>query len=83
LEQRRAGEVVGELGRNDPYDFGVQYVEPLDAAVRPGDELVTHCVFDSSERDVPTLGGDGSDDEMCLNYLFHWPAVPLPLHCNE
>ncbi len=24
-EQRRGGEVVGELGRNDPYDFGLQY----------------------------------------------------------
>lgn len=82
-EQRRDGEVVGELGRNDPYDFGLQYVEPLDAVVRPGDELVTHCVFDSSDRGVPTLGGDGSDDEMCLNYLFHWPAVPFPLHCND
>ncbi len=51
--------------------------------VRPGDELVTHCVFDSSQRDVPTLGGHGSDDEMSLNHLFHWPAVPFPLHCNE
>lgn len=82
-EQRRDGVVVGELGRNAPYDFGVQYVEPLDAVVEPGDELVTHCIYDSSDRDVPTVGGDGSDDEMCLNYVFHYPALPLPIHCNE
>ena len=82
-EQRRDGEVIGELGRNVPFDFGIQYVEPLDAVVEPGDELVTHCVYDSSDRDAPTLGGDGSEDEMCLNYLFHYPALPLPLHCNE
>ncbi len=69
--------------RNDPYDFGLQYVEPLDATLEPGDELVTHCIYDSSDRTEPTNGGDGSDDEMCLNYLFHYPALPFPLHCNE
>lgn len=82
-EQRRDGVSLGELGRSDPYDFDLQYVQPLQASIEPGDELVTHCIYDSSSRTEPTLGGDASDDEMCLNYLFHYPALPFSPHCND
>lgn len=82
-EQWRDGVSLGELGKSDPYDFDLQYVQPLEVTIEPGDELVTHCIYDSSTRTEPTLGGDASDDEMCLNYLFHYPALPLSLHCNN
>lgn len=81
-EQLRDGALIGEVGRNDPYDFGTQYVQPIDALIEPGDQLVTRCVYDSSDRTEPTLGGEGSDDEMCLNFLFHYPALPFSVHCN-
>lgn len=74
-EQWRDGVQVGELGRADPYDFGHQRFVPLDAVVEPGDELVTHCSFDSTARTEPTLGGPASTDEMCLDFLLYWPAT--------
>jgi hypothetical protein len=82
-DHRRDGAKLGEVGRHDPYDFDLQHVEPLDVWIDPGDALVTHCVFDSSDRDAPTLGGGSTDEEMCLNYLFHYPSLPFPLHCNH
>jgi len=74
-EQWRDGVKLGELGRADPYDFGDQRFVPLDSVVQPGDELVTHCRYDSSSRTAPTLGGPGSQDEMCLDFLLYWPAT--------
>jgi hypothetical protein len=78
----RDGEKIGEVGRHDPYDFGRQHVEPLDVEVRPGDSLVTHCIYDSSDRTEPTLGGEGTGDEMCLNFVYYYPGLPLPWQCN-
>ena len=74
-EQWRDGVRLGELGRADPYDFGHQRFVPLDVVVQPGDELVTHCRFDSTSRAGPTLGGPSSQDEMCLDFLLYWPAT--------
>jgi hypothetical protein len=74
-EHWRDGVMLGELDRADPYDFGDQRFMPVDAVVQPGDELVTHCRFDSTARTEPTLGGPSSQDEMCLDFLLYWPAT--------
>jgi hypothetical protein len=81
-EQFRDGALLGELGRHDPYAFDAQRVEPLDGELRPGDGLTTHCIFDSTDRDVWTIGGGDTDQEMCLNYLWIYPPQPNMLLCN-
>jgi dopamine beta-monooxygenase len=82
-EQFRDGRKVGDLGRHVPYDFDDQHLEPLNARIEPGDELVTHCVYDTTSRTEPTVGGDGTNDEMCLNFLFYYPALPYSGHCDD
>jgi hypothetical protein len=81
-DHRRDGATVGELGRADPYDFGAQTLQPLDAVIEPGDELWTHCWYDSTSRAEVTYGGGASTDEMCLNYLWVWPRPTVLYYCN-
>lgn len=75
----RGGQFMYELNRDDPYLFGSQHMNPVDLVIEPGDEVVTHCVYDSSERTTPTLGGPGTTDEMCWNVVTYWPRVANPL----
>ncbi|MEM6996099.1 MAG: hypothetical protein AAF721_36670 [Myxococcota bacterium] len=74
-DQFREGERIGALGRDDAFRFDLQRYRPLDGRIVPGDHLVTHCVYDSTERDAPTFGGEGADAEMCLNSLFYYPRT--------
>ena len=69
---------MGTLGENDAYDFNYQIFEPSPehTVVRRGDKLITNCQYDSSELTAPTLGGDASDEEMCLNFLAYYPKSP-------
>jgi hypothetical protein len=73
-EQWRDGALLREINRDEPFDFGSQLyksVGPFD--VRPGDRLETHCIYDASDRDARTLGGVGSDDEMCWHEVIYYP----------
>lgn len=45
--------------------------------IRPGDHIVTECMYNSRERNTITLGGFKTRDEMCLSFLFYWPRVDL------
>ena len=75
----RGGQFMYELNRDDPYLFGSQHMNPVDLVIEPGDEVVTHCIYDSSERTTTTLGGPGTQDEMCWNVVTYWPRVENPL----
>jgi hypothetical protein len=77
-EQFRNGQLVGDLGRDDAFDFNDQKFIPIDGEVHGGDELVTTCVYDSTSRTTTTHGGLGTQDEMCLNALAYYPALPIP-----
>ncbi len=54
------------------YDFNWQqffmYEEPIRA--KPGDGVKITCGYDTSTRDSMTRWGDGTEDEMCLAYLY-------------
>jgi hypothetical protein len=71
----RDGAPVGSIGVDDPFDFNTQKFMPADIDIAPGDSIQTHCIFDSSERDNVTLGGVGSLDEMCINFMMYYPKV--------
>ncbi|EYC18682.1 hypothetical protein Y032_0026g1309 [Ancylostoma ceylanicum] len=40
----------------------------------PGDVLSTTCVYETLNKNVMTLGGYGIEDEMCVNYIYYFPA---------
>eukprot|EP00803_Ostreobium_quekettii_P010956 evm.model.scf_201EXC.9 EVM.evm.TU.scf_201EXC.9 scf_201EXC:105485-112982(+) len=77
-------EKVGELSREDNFDFNVQRWSHMAALkLRNGDILATTCVFNSTERNESTFGGEGTFDEMCVDFISYYPASALDtrLYC--
>ncbi len=79
----RGGEMIGELGREDPFVFDYQTFQAADFWVQPGDEFLTHCVYDASERAEWTYGGDATDQEMCINFMMYYPNDPDLESCGQ
>jgi hypothetical protein len=83
LARSVSGEILGDgpprdLGAEDPF-LGTEF-HPIDPVnLFPGDAVETRCEYDSSGRDEVTLGGPGTFDEMCLNFVLVYPE-PDGLH---
>jgi len=78
-EVHRDGSMLYEMNRDDPYLFGSQHMKPVDEIVNPGDEVQTHCIYDSTGRTEVTIGGPGTENEMCWNVVTYWPRVSQPV----
>jgi hypothetical protein len=64
---------------NDAYDFNYQtydYVTPF-FKLLPGDHINTQCVYTSLDRNLTTLGGIETTNEMCLSYIVYYPRMGL------
>lgn len=68
---------VHDLGCDTRYDFDLQEARPLPEyqTLYPTDKLVTHCVYDSSERSQITFGGDETENEMCIGFYLYYPKM--------
>ena len=65
-----------ELGRDRNWLFDNQHYTDLpDATLSPGEVVSTVCVYNSKGLSKQTRFGLGTRDEMCLNFLYYWPAV--------
>jgi hypothetical protein len=65
-----------EVVFDKPFSFGneTHYFEQTD--VQPGETLTTSCTFDNdSDKGVPF--GESTDNEMCYQFTFHYPAHAL------
>mmetsp|Transcript_45010 Transcript_45010/g.108852 ORF Transcript_45010/g.108852 Transcript_45010/m.108852 type:complete len:782 (-) Transcript_45010:681-3026(-) len=72
------GEPAFDLGCDTRYDFDLQETRPLaePQVIYPSDILTTHCVYDSTSRTSVTVGGDATDDEMCIAFFLYYPVQP-------
>jgi hypothetical protein len=78
----RDGAKIEEIGRDHVWSFDDQRFTPLTETllVQSGDVLSTVCTFDATQdppgvgRADVTYGGLGTRDEMCINFLWYWPA---------
>jgi len=54
------------------WDFNWQlaywYEEPI--TIQPGDDMTITCTYNTMERDETVRWGDGTQDEMCLNFFY-------------
>jgi len=75
--QLRSGAEFSELGRNDYYDFNLQTFSKFDSpkVISKGDELLTHCVYNSTGITTYTTGGESTFNEMCFNFLVYYPRI--------
>ncbi|KAF4071092.1 hypothetical protein AMELA_G00280910 [Ameiurus melas] len=80
----RDGEQIDFLGLNEHYNFEFQQVTNLGKTktVKQGDSLLVECTYDTSNRTGLTWGGLGSNNEMCLAFLYYYPALDLSI-CNS
>eukprot|EP00245_Coleochaete_scutata_P017234 TRINITY_DN834_c0_g4_i1.p1 TRINITY_DN834_c0_g4~~TRINITY_DN834_c0_g4_i1.p1 ORF type:complete len:1008 (-),score=127.44 TRINITY_DN834_c0_g4_i1:889-3912(-) len=71
----RNSQEITTIGRADYYDFEFQTMvrPPRPVVVFPGDVLKTTCIWDSSNRNDVTLGGESTQNEMCMNYMLYYP----------
>ncbi|XP_064084237.1 DBH-like monooxygenase protein 1 [Macrobrachium nipponense] len=67
------------IQRDLSYDFNFQEARNLkkELTVYPGDSFITECGLDSRSRSVPTFGGIGTEEEMCLGFFYYYPRVNL------
>jgi len=61
------------------YDFDLQETRPFATKRRlmPGDQFRVECTTNAASRDTYTIGGEGTNDEMCLMYMLVYPPPDL------
>lgn len=61
------------------FDFETQGIYPIapEIVVRPGDTLTTTCGYDNP-TDHHVFFGEGTDDEMCFDFVLAYPIDALP-----
>ncbi|XP_043102167.1 DBH-like monooxygenase protein 2 homolog [Puntigrus tetrazona] len=75
----RGGEQIDLLVADENYDFEYQEVTNFGKTktVKLGDRLLVECTYNTENRDTLTWGGFSTTDEMCLAFLFYYPAMNL------
>ncbi|KAM9651465.1 putative DBH-like monooxygenase protein 2 [Trichechus inunguis] len=73
--QYRNGSQLRTICKDDSYDFNLQETRDLPARVeiKPGDELLVECHYQTLDRDFLTFAGPSTVNEMCLIFLFYYP----------
>jgi hypothetical protein len=59
------------------FDFNSQVIYPADVEIKPGDIVENHCVYDNT-TDLPEFFGESTHEEMCFDFAFYYPKVPIP-----
>jgi len=74
------GELVslGVIGCDDFFNYNDQTGSPpfTNVTIRPGDRMITHCMYDSTMKTTTTIGCESTECEMCLNFLLYYPKMP-------
>ena len=61
-----------EVLLDEPFDFNTQISYDTPAVIQPGDTLTTTCTYAT-----PTPFGQGTNEEMCYNFVIAYPAGQL------
>ncbi|CAF0842897.1 unnamed protein product [Didymodactylos carnosus] len=66
------------------YSFNHQYQYRLLKQTRlyPGDEFVTRCTYTTKNKNIITLGGERTEDEMCLHMFTYYPRMKDIYKCT-
>ncbi|XP_036994508.2 putative DBH-like monooxygenase protein 2 [Artibeus jamaicensis] len=73
--QYRNGTQLRTICKDTSYDFNLQETRDLPhrVEIKPGDELLVECRYQTLDRDSLTFGGASTINEMCLIFLFYYP----------
>ncbi|KAF4099806.1 DBH-like monooxygenase protein 2 homolog [Onychostoma macrolepis] len=75
----RGSKQIDFLAVDENYDFEYQEVTNLGKTktVKLGDKLLVECTYNTEKRSTLTWGGLSTSEEMCLAFLFYYPAMNL------
>ncbi|XP_056620191.1 DBH-like monooxygenase protein 2 homolog isoform X2 [Triplophysa dalaica] len=75
----RDGKQIDLLAQDEHYNFEYQEATNLGKikTVKLGDTLLVQCTYNTENRTGLTLGGLSTSDEMCLAFLYYYPAMNL------
>ncbi|XP_045916784.1 DBH-like monooxygenase protein 2 homolog [Micropterus dolomieu] len=75
----RNGRQIGFLGVDENYNFEMQQMINLGniKTIKPGDEIAVECTYSTTNRTKVTMMGLATTDEMCLAFLFYYPAIKI------
>ncbi|KAL9987415.1 hypothetical protein ACROYT_G001716 [Oculina patagonica] len=81
----RDGVELPEIARDDNYDFNFQDIQVLgkEVHVKPGDDLINYCKYQTMDKNKIVVGGLATSQEMCLDMLFYYPKMPKEVSCNS
>ncbi|XP_071961363.1 DBH-like monooxygenase protein 1 [Antedon mediterranea] len=69
------GKYLGEISKDPAYDFDLQEVRYIKEPwiVKPKDDRLVECTYNTMGRTNVTFGGLATTEEMCLAFLFYYP----------
>ncbi|XP_028253404.1 DBH-like monooxygenase protein 2 homolog [Parambassis ranga] len=75
----RDGQQIDFLGLDENYDFEMQHIASLGhiKTIKQGDEIAVECTYNTTNRTEATKLGLATTDEMCLAFLFYYPAINI------
>ncbi|KAM9703441.1 DBH-like monooxygenase protein 2 homolog isoform 2-T2 [Menidia menidia] len=75
----RNGKQIDFLGVDENYNFDIQQIVNLGGikTIKKGDEISVECTYSTTDRSEATKMGLGTTDEMCLAFLFYYPAISI------
>ena len=62
------------------YDFDFQtmrWINGFNRTIKPGDDLVFECAYDTRGRSIATQMGEGTEQEMCFMFFMYYPKMDL------
>mmetsp|Transcript_37521 Transcript_37521/g.105956 ORF Transcript_37521/g.105956 Transcript_37521/m.105956 type:complete len:572 (+) Transcript_37521:85-1800(+) len=79
------GEPLGLIARDDAFVYDLpSQIDIRNVTIRSGDLVATTCVFDTSGETKPVRGGYATKEEMCINFVYFYPASAIPFKgCNH
>eukprot|EP01113_Clastostelium_recurvatum_P046275 TRINITY_DN8086_c0_g1_i1.p1 TRINITY_DN8086_c0_g1~~TRINITY_DN8086_c0_g1_i1.p1 ORF type:complete len:629 (+),score=126.46 TRINITY_DN8086_c0_g1_i1:96-1982(+) len=66
---------LGPINRIEYYAFAQQQISAVTKVIKRGDRLNTHCAWNTMSKSTPTPMGIETTDEMCIDFLFYYPAL--------
>ncbi|XP_070781695.1 DBH-like monooxygenase protein 2 homolog [Enoplosus armatus] len=75
----RNGKQIDFLGLDENYNFEMQQMTNLGniKTIKQGDEIAVECTYSTINRTRVTQMGLATTDEMCLAFLFYYPAIEI------
>eukprot|EP01113_Clastostelium_recurvatum_P047859 TRINITY_DN85_c0_g2_i1.p1 TRINITY_DN85_c0_g2~~TRINITY_DN85_c0_g2_i1.p1 ORF type:complete len:635 (-),score=137.14 TRINITY_DN85_c0_g2_i1:138-2042(-) len=73
---------LGYTTRAEYFAFDKQQIADVNFKIKRGDRINSHCVWDSRGRSEATQMGEDSNEEMCFEVLFYYPAIPKFNFCG-